>query len=81
MEKSTRLLYPHRIGCLPIMENGRLVGLSRRRTCCARPGSRSTRAGLSGGLEVRMPTRELARVVRLIGIEKRVNIGGIVVPL
>ncbi|HSJ10385.1 MAG TPA: CBS and ACT domain-containing protein [Longimicrobiales bacterium] len=82
IEDAAKLLYTHRIGCLPVLDGGTLVGiltetdLLRAFTELFGAGSTSTR------LEVEMPNKpgELARVVRLIGIENRVNITGMVVP-
>lgn len=82
VEEAAKLLYTHRIGCVPVLDGSVLVGiltetdLLRAFTELFGANDTSTR------LEVQMPNRpgELARVVRLIGIENRVNINGMVVP-
>jgi acetoin utilization protein AcuB len=82
VEDAAKLLYTHHIGCLPVLEDDRLVGILTE-TALLRAF-----AELFGGrtpskrVEVQMPNRpgELARVVRLIGIEKKINIAGMVVP-
>jgi acetoin utilization protein AcuB len=81
VEEAARLLYTHRIGCLPIMEDDQLVGILTE-TDLLRAFAELFAAGPSVRVEVQMPNRpgELARVVRLIGIEKRINIAGMVVP-
>lgn len=82
IEDAARLLYTHHIGCLPVLDDDRLAGiltetdLLRAFAELFGTGEPSTR------IEVQMPNRpgELARVVRLIGIEHRINIAGLVVP-
>jgi acetoin utilization protein AcuB len=82
IEDAARLLYTHRIGCLPVLDLDRLIGiltetdLLRALTEVFGAHTSATR------VEVQMPNRpgELARVVRLVGIENRVNIAGLVVP-
>lgn len=82
VEDAAKLLYEHRIGCLPVMEGEELVGILTETDLLRafvelfgvhEPFSR---------LEVRMPNRpgELARVVRLIGVDHKLNITGMVVP-
>lgn len=82
VEDAAKLFYSHRIGCLPVLEEERLVGILTEtdllRAFAELFGARTP----SRRLEVQMPNRpgELARVVRLIGIEKKINIAGMVVP-
>ena len=82
VEDAAKLLYSHHIGCLPVLEDERLVGILTEtdllRAFAELFGARTP----SRRLEVQMPNRpgELARVVRLIGIEKKINIAGMVVP-
>lgn len=82
IEDAVQLMYDNRIGCLPVLENGRMVGILTETDllhslaellCAGRPSSR---------IEIRMPNKpgELARVVRLIGIEYRLNITGLIQP-
>ncbi|HET9984195.1 MAG TPA: CBS and ACT domain-containing protein [Longimicrobiales bacterium] len=82
VEEAARLMAHHRIGCLPVVVGAEVVGIL--------TASDLVRAFVelfgvnkpSSRLEVRMPNRpgELARVVRLIGVEERVNITGLVMP-
>lgn len=82
VEDAARLLYTHRIGCLPVLDGDDLVGIITEtdllRAFTEIFGARSA----ATRVEVQMPNRpgELARVVRLIGIENRVNIASMVVP-
>ena len=81
VEDAAKLLYTHHIGCVPVLEDGRLVCILTEtdlRAFAELFGSRTP----SKRLEVQMPNRpgELARVVRLIGIKKIINIAGMVVP-
>jgi len=80
IEEAARLMYDNRIGSLPILEEDRLVGILTETDllralaellCATPPSSR---------IEIRLPNKpgELARVVRLIGIEYRVNITGMI---
>ena len=82
IEEAAQLLYTHRIGCLPVLDNARLVGiLSETDLLRAYAELFGVQRGATR-IEVLMPDRpgELARVVRLIGIEMRANIVGMVVP-
>jgi acetoin utilization protein AcuB len=82
VEEASKLMYENRIGCLPVMENDKLVGIITEtdllRSLVELFGANQPAARI----EIRMPNRagELARVVRVIGIEYKVNIGGLVVP-
>ncbi len=80
VEEAARVMAQHRIGALPVVSGERLVGMLTTADLLRafvelfgvnRPSSR---------IEVRMPNRpgELARVVRLIGVDARLNISGIV---
>lgn len=82
VEEAARLMGTRRIGCLPVLEGDTLAGILTASDLLRgfvdlfgmnRPSSR---------IEVRIPNRpgELARVVRLIGVEHKINIAGIVVP-
>jgi acetoin utilization protein AcuB len=84
IEEAARQLFQQHIGCLPVLEGDKIVGIITTLDLLRgmveifgldRPSSR---------IEVRTPNRpgELARVVRLIGIDSRTNIAGMVlVPL
>lgn len=80
IEEAGKLLYKHKIGSLPVVTGDALVGILTESDVLRafvdlfgvnQPSSR---------IEVRMENRpgELARVVRVIGIEHRVNITGLV---
>jgi acetoin utilization protein AcuB len=82
IEQAAKLLYEHRIGCLPVMEKDSLIGILTETDVL-----RSFVELFGGGepssrLEIRIPNRpgELARVVRLIGIDNKINISGMVMP-
>lgn len=82
IEDAAQLLYTHRIGCLPVMDDGKLVGIISETDLLR---AYAELFGIQRGavrIEVRMQDRpgELARVVRLIGIEMHANIVGMVVP-
>lgn len=82
IEQAAKLFYEHRIGCLPVMEGEQLVGILTE-TDVLRSFVELFGAGEpSSRLEIRIPNRpgELARVVRLIGIDNKINITGIVMP-
>jgi|SoiMethySBSTD1v2_1073268.scaffolds.fasta_scaffold522291_2 acetoin utilization protein AcuB len=82
IEQAARLLYEHKIGCLPVMSGDNLVGILTETDVL-----RSFVELFGGGqpssrLEIRLTNRpgELARVVRTIGIDYKINITGMVVP-
>lgn len=82
VEEAAKLLYENRIGCLPIMEGEALVGILTETDLLRALVELFGTHQPSSRIEVRMPNRpgELARVVRLIGIEHKVNITGMVLP-
>jgi acetoin utilization protein AcuB len=82
VEEAGRLLYENRIGCLPVMEGDRLVGIITESDLLRAFVELFGTNQPSSRLEVRMSNRpgELARVVRVIGIEMRINITGMVCP-
>lgn len=82
VEEAARLMATRKIGCLPVLDSDRLVGMLTASDLLRgfvdlfgmnRPSSR---------IEVRIPNRpgELARVVRCIGVEHKINIAGMVTP-
>ncbi len=82
VEEAARIMAARKIGCLPVLDGATLVGILTASDLLRgfvdlfgmnRPSSR---------IEVRIPNRpgELARVVRLIGVEHKINIAGMVVP-
>ena len=82
VEEAAKLLYENRIGCLPIMEADALVGILTETDLLRALVELFGAHQPSSRVEVRMPNKpgELARVVRLVGIEHKINITGLVVP-
>ena len=82
VEDAARQLYQNRIGCLPIMEGEELVGILTETDLLRALVELFGTEQPSSRVEIRMPNRpgELARVVRIIGIEHKVNITGLVIP-
>jgi acetoin utilization protein AcuB len=82
IEDAARLLYGHRIGCLPVLDGGELVGILTETDVMRAFVELFGHGEASSRLEIRMQNRpgELARVVRLIGIDHKINITGMVVP-
>ncbi len=82
VEEAALLLADHDVDCLPVVEDGRLVGILSETDLLRAFAELFRGGGPTSRIEVRMPNRpgELARVVRAIGVEHRVNITGMVVP-
>lgn len=82
IEQAARLLYEHRIGCLPVMDGERLAGILTETDVLRAFVELFGGGEPSSRLEIRIPNRpgELARVVRLVGIDHKLNITGLVVP-
>jgi acetoin utilization protein AcuB len=82
IEEAAQLMYTNKIGCLPVMEAGRLVGILSETDLLRAYAELFGVQRNATRIEVVMPDRpgELARIVRLIGIEMRANIVGMVVP-
>jgi acetoin utilization protein AcuB len=82
VEEAAKLLYENRIGCLPIMDGAELVGILTETDLLRALVELFGTHQPSSRVEVRMPNKpgELARVVRLVGIEHKINITGLVVP-
>lgn len=82
IEQASKLMYENKIGCLPVVLEGELVGLITETDVLRALVELFGANHPSTRLEIRMPHRagELARVVRVIGIEHKVNIAGLVVP-
>ncbi len=82
VELAGRLMVEHSVGCLPVVDDGQLVGIVTEsdllRSFVELLAGRERHARI----ELLAPDRpgELARVVRLIGIEHEVNLTGVVVP-
>lgn len=82
IEDAARELYEHRIGCLPVMEHGDMIGIITETDVLRAfvelfsPDEKGTR------IEIMMQNKpgELSRVVRAIGVDFKVNITGIVMP-
>lgn len=82
VEDAARLFYQNKVGCLPVIENDRLVGILTATDLLRTFVELLMAHGRSSRIEVRMPNRpgELARVVRLIGVDHRINITGMTMP-
>lgn len=82
IEEAAQLMYSNRIGCLPVLDGDALVGILSETDLLRAYAELFGVQRNSTRIEVLMPDRpgELARVVRLIGIEMRANIVGMVVP-
>jgi acetoin utilization protein AcuB len=82
IEDAARQLYEHRIGCLPVLDAGELLGI------ITETDVLRAFVELFGGdeqgtrIEIMMQNKpgELSRVVRAIGVDFKVNISGIVMP-
>ncbi|MFO7894937.1 MAG: CBS and ACT domain-containing protein [Longimicrobiales bacterium] len=82
VEDAARLLVHHDVGCVPVVDDGELVGIVTASDLLRSFVELVTGHGSYSRLELMAPNRpgELARVVRLVGIEHEVNITGVVVP-
>ena len=82
VEEAAKLLYENRIGCLPIMDGEELVGILTETDLLRALVELFGTHQPSSRVEVKMPNKpgELARVVRLVGIEHKINITGLVLP-
>lgn len=82
VETAAQLLIQKRIGCLPVVEDGALVGILTESDLLRAFVELMVGRDRHSRLEVLAPDRpgELARIVRLIGIDHRINITGVVVP-
>jgi acetoin utilization protein AcuB len=83
IEEAARLLCEHPIGCLPVLDAGALVGIITESDLLRAMAEMIGASVPAARVEVRLPNRpgELARVVRLIGIEMRINIAGMFAPI
>src|SRR5688572_6109769 len=82
IEDAARQLYEHRIGCLPVLDAGEMVGIITE-TDVLRAFVELFGADEHGTrIEIMMQNKpgELSRVVRAIGVDFKVNINGIVMP-
>lgn len=82
VEEAAALLAENKIGCLPVLSDGRLVGILSETDVLHAFVELFRAHGPSTRIEIRMPDRpgELARVVRLIGVDFKINITGMVIP-
>ena len=82
VETAAQLLIRKRIGCLPVVEDDRLVGILTESDLLRAFVELMVGRDRHSRLEVLAPDRpgELARIVRLIGIDHGINITGVVVP-
>lgn len=83
IEEAARLLCSHPIGCLPVLADGALVGIITESDLLRAMAEMIGADVPAARIEVRMPNRtgELARVVRLLGVEMRINILGMFAPV
>jgi acetoin utilization protein AcuB len=82
LEEAARQMRANRTGCLPVMHGGELVGILTK-TDMLRSFTELFNAGAgTRRIEVEVPDRpgELGHVVRVIGVDHRINIAGMVVP-
>ncbi len=82
IESAAALLAEHRIGCLPVVEDGETVGILTESDLLRAFVDLMVGREPHTRIELLAPNRpgELARVVRLIGIDHGINITGVVVP-
>lgn len=80
IEEAGKLLHGHKIGCVPVKDGDMLVGILTEGDVLKAFVELFGVNQASSRIEVRMENRpgELARVVRVIGIEHRINITGLV---
>ncbi|NIP78608.1 MAG: CBS domain-containing protein [Gemmatimonadetes bacterium] len=82
IETAAGILAERRIGCLPVLEDGELVGILTESDLLRAFVELMAGRERHSRLEILAPDRpgELARVVRVIGIDHGINITGVVVP-
>lgn len=82
IEEAAQLMYEHRITSLPVMRNDKLVGILTETDVMRAFVELFGTADGTCRIEVRIPNRpgELARVVRAVGIDFKINITGLVMP-
>lgn len=82
VEDAAHLLVEHSVGCLPVVDDGELVGILTASDLLRSFVELLTGRERHARIELLAPDRpgELARVVRLIGIDHGVNLTGVVVP-
>ena len=82
VESAAGLLAEHRIGSLPVLEDGTLVGILTESDLLRAFVELMAGRERHRRVELLAPDRpgELARVVRLVGIDHGINITGVVVP-
>jgi acetoin utilization protein AcuB len=82
VENAARLLILNRIGCLPVVEEDALVGILTESDLLRSFVELMVGRERHSRLEILAPDRpgELARIVKLVGIDHGINITGVVVP-
>lgn len=82
VESAARLLTENRIGCLPVLDDSELVGILTESDLLRAFVELLAGRERHSRLEILAPDRpgELARLVRVIGIDHGINITGVVVP-
>ncbi|HUG38835.1 MAG TPA: CBS and ACT domain-containing protein [Longimicrobiales bacterium] len=82
VESAAQLLIRHHIGCLPVVEDDALVGILTESDLLRAFVELMVGRERHSRIEILAPDRpgELARIVRVVGIDHRINITGVVVP-
>jgi acetoin utilization protein AcuB len=83
IEEAARLMHDHRIGCLPVLrDNGEMVGILTETDVMQAFVELFGTHEETSRIEVLVPNRpgELARVVRAIGVDFKMNIAGLLMP-
>jgi acetoin utilization protein AcuB len=82
IEEAAALMYQHRIGCLPVMTGKKLVGILTETDVMRAFVELFGHGAEASRIEVILPNRtgEIARIVRAVGVDFKMNISGIVMP-
>lgn len=82
IEEAARVLYEHKIGCVPVMRGGELVGILTETDVMRAFVELFGMDDDTCRIEVKIPHKpgELSRIVRAIGVDFKMNITGMVVP-
>jgi acetoin utilization protein AcuB len=82
IEDAARVMYEHRIGCLPVMNGDALVGILTETDVMRAFVELFSKDETESRIELQIPNRpgELSRIVRAIGVDFKMNINGMVMP-
>lgn len=82
IEDAARVMYEHRIGCLPVMRGDELIGILTETDVMRSFVELFSKDENECRIELQIPNRpgELSRVVRAIGVDFKINISGMVMP-